>query len=695
MSSEQADREAWQEIDASRDAYTAARDQTVINIAIGAEQAPTPGPLRPLWGNVPPRNPRFTGRDGLLTAVRESLLARDRTVVQALHGMGGIGKTQLAIEYAHRFADSYDLVWWITAEQPGLIGDQFTALAESLGCIQPAAMQTKAARQVVLSELRGRDRWLLVFDNAEDPEDLAAWLPGGNGHVLITSRTRRWAEIAVPVEVDVLARNESITILRGRAPWLTDTDADHVANAMGDLPLGVVQAAGFMADTGMSAEQYIELLGSRAAQLMMEGRPSSYPRSLAAVTILALDRLRGQDPAAADLATICAFLAPEPVPVDWFTKAAAVLRAPLADKAADAVAWPQVLARLGRSALVRVDHNGLLMHRLTQVILRSSLSAPEADATRELAEAVLAASEPSGTDVPGDWPGWARLLPHVLALDPAVTSNPGLRAVACHAARYLIVRGDARVGHDLASGLYRQWRDQDGPDDHSALEAGYILAFALREMGRYSSARQLDEHILTQRRRILGEDHPSTLASATSLARDLYCLEEARAARELDEDTLARKRRVLGEDHPSTLRSANNLAIDLGALGEVRAARELDEDTLARRRRVLSEDHPDTLKSANNFAEDLRALGEVRAAQELDEDTLARKRRVLGEDHPSTLASASNLAEDLRALGEVRAARELDEDTLARYRRVLGEDHPDTQGSARNLAADLRALGEA
>jgi len=192
---------------------------------------------------------------------------------------------------------------------------------------------------------------------------------------------------------------------------------------------------------------------------MGEGQPSSYPRPLAAVTVLAPDRLRGQDPAAAELAGVCAFLAPEPVPPEWFPAAAAVLPVALAGPAADPVAWRQLLASLGRSALARVDSSGLLMHRLTQAIIRISLPPDQAEAARDLAEAVLAASQPGDTDIPGTWPAWARLLPHLLVLDLAATSNPDLRELARKEARYLIMRGDPRSSLDLASHLYQRWRD--------------------------------------------------------------------------------------------------------------------------------------------------------------------------------------------------------------------------------------------
>src|SRR5215472_2100243 len=183
-------------------------------LAAVQESRPRPTVTMPRVWNIPARNPGFTGRDDLLAGVREKLLAGDKAVVQALHGMGGVGKTQLAAEYAHRFAGAYDLAWWINAEQGGLIGDQVAALGLSLGCVQAGA-GTETVRAAVLAELRHRGRWLLVFDNAEDPADVAPWLPGG-GHVLITSRQRGWDEVAAPVEVDVLARAESVAILQAR-----------------------------------------------------------------------------------------------------------------------------------------------------------------------------------------------------------------------------------------------------------------------------------------------------------------------------------------------------------------------------------------------------------------------------------------------------------------------------------------------
>jgi hypothetical protein len=539
-----------------------------------------PGSMPRVW-NIPARNPGFTGRDDLLKAMRERLLAGDRAVVQALHGMGGVGKTQLAAEYAHRFADSYDLAWWVHSEQSVLIEDQFAALGVALGCLQPGA-RTEVVQAIVLAELREGDRWLLIFDNAENLADVTPWLPGRNGHVLITSRERGWAEVAAPVEVDVLPRAESVAILQARAPELAGDDAVGLAAELGDLPLAIAQAAGFMAETGMPASQYLGLLRTRADELLMQGTPGSYPRSLAAVTGLAADRLAAEDPAAAELASLCAFLAPEPIPEELFTGAAAFLPGELAARAADPLAWRRTLAQLGRQSLARVDYRGVMMHRLTQAILRDRLTPGQAAATRERTEALLAASSPGDAADPAKWPRWARLMPHVLAADLSATGHDGLRRLACAVCWYLLLRGDARSAHYLAGDLYQQWRDRLGVDDESTLSIALYLAWAFRDIGCYAEARDLDQDSLIRKRRLRGDDHPDTLGSATHVAVDLRLLGEVQAARELDQDTLDRHHRVLGEDHRSTLRSASNLAIDLRKLGEVQAARELDQDTLGR-----------------------------------------------------------------------------------------------------------------
>ena len=292
----------------------------------------------------------------------------------------------------------------------------------------------------------------------------------------------------------------------------------------------------------MSTDAYLELLRTRAGQLLDQAAPgSSYPRSLAAATGLAADRLAGEDPAAAQLASLCAFFAPEPVPEDLFTNSAGGLPGELAARAADPLAWQRTLAQLARQSLARVDQRGLLMHRLTQAILRDRLTRDQAAATRSCAEAVLAAADPGDAGNPLTWPRWAQLMPHLLAADLAATGNEHLRRMACDACAYLLARGDARDRpYNLVADLQQHWRDGLGDDHEDTLAAANYLGWALRDLSCFSEARELDEDTLARRRRVLGEDHPSVLGSAGNLAYDLRELGEHQAARELDQDTLAR-----------------------------------------------------------------------------------------------------------------------------------------------------------
>ncbi|MES5816962.1 FxSxx-COOH system tetratricopeptide repeat protein [Streptomyces sp. RG80] len=642
-----------------------------------------------VWNVSRRRNLDFSGRETQLAQLREGLPTDEHSVV-ALYGMGGIGKSQIALEYAYRFADEYDLVWWIDAEQSDQIPVHYTELADRLGIAVKEAGAEHNAR-TLLTKLRERRRWLIILDNAEDPELIGRWLPEGRGHVLITSRNPNWRRIARPVALDVFTRADSLAYFKNRVPSTTEDEADALASELGDLPLALAQAAD-MIEKGTHAALYLRLLRD-STRILREGEDPDYPVPLAAAVGIAAEDLAAEHPDAAALLRLTAFLGPDPIPTEWLVDARARLTTIPAH--ADELTWMRsTLEPLRRYSLVRIDGGAFQVHRLTQAVLRDQVDAVRTAAISDDVAMVLASVAPGDPQDPADWPAWASLTSHLVSQHIDVTTRPELRPVLRDALRFLIRSARPRPAADLAAVLRDAWTAQLGPDHPEVLTCTQYLGHATSDLGAIQDARPIIEDAFTRRRRTLGEDHPDTLHSANDLAAILANLGVNEESVRMSEDTLERRRRVLGDDHPDTLQSASNMAVSLNVLGDRAASRALEEDTLTRRRRVLGDGHPDTLQSMLNLGDVFMLLGAVAEACRLHEEAWALCRSTLGDEHSLTLEASQHLARTLQEMGRYDEARSMIEDILARRRDANGDDHPDTMRSAIALADVLDRLEE-
>jgi tetratricopeptide (TPR) repeat protein len=522
-----------------------------------------------------------------------------------------------------------------------------------------------AAERKARAYLRRHGRWLVVFDNAEEPGTLWPAVPAGPGHTIITSRNPAWSQVAAPVPIDVFARAESTALLVRQMPTLPASAADRMAHVLGDLPLAIAQAGGMLAETGMPAELYLAELAERAHVLMAESPSPSYPVPLAATLQMSLDRLLIDDLAAVQLFHLCCWFGPESIPVTILLPDPS-LPEELRESLRTSLGQRRLLGTLSRYGLIRVDGTTLQLHRLVQAIRRSACHPDDHTATRRMIANLLAEARPDDGRDPHKWPDWAVLAPHILAQDPANSPDAKLRILATDMIWYLLSRGDTRIAQALALQWLAIWTETCGPDDEAVLHCTNHLAQLCRMQGDYVQARRYDEGAHKGFQRIFGEEDRRTLSSACNLAQDLHLLGHLQVARELHEDILKRRRQVFGEDYEGVLVSASELASTLRDLGEREAAHELHRQTYSGYRRILGNDHPDTLQSAMNVALDLHALGRFTEARKLHSETLSHYERVLGRDHPDTLRSAEHLGQTLRMLGRGRAARRLAADIATR-----------------------------
>lgn len=483
-----------------------------------------------MW-SIPHRyNPDLVGRDKQVEEIANRLdqggaaVVQANASVQAIHGLGGIGKTQLAVAYAYRYKDGYDLVWWIRSEDQATLVLDLTALGLNLGIkteTYERQEDTVAAVHRALEDFGGR--WLLIFDNAESHASIAPFVPACPGHVLVTTRSRDWPRSYEPVALDLLTPDDAAKLLLKQAGFNDDLNARRLAEALGYLPLALVQASAFLRLSGLSFEGYLERFQHHQAGLLERGRPADYPATVLTTWELSFMAAIETAPASEGLMNLLAYMAPEAIPLDLFTRKGDGLPDSVVERFKDELNLEDAVAALrGYSLIERVDDSTLSVHRLVQFASRNRLSVAEQQHWAEAALALVAAAFPVDAHDVRYREDAARLFAHgnaalSLSQDLGIVSAP-LEQLMNRLGRFLIGSASYPKAREMFERALVAVEEVHGAESSVVAMDLNDLASVLQAQGALPQARELQERALAIREQQLGPDHPDTAASLGNLA---------------------------------------------------------------------------------------------------------------------------------------------------------------------------------
>jgi DNA-binding SARP family transcriptional activator len=676
---------------------------------------------------LPPGNPKFCGRAGPLRELAASL---SPSGVVALHGLPGIGKTQLALAYAHR--QDLPVVWWCPAENPDVVDVSLARLAVELGIGVPGDVdRTRIALRRALAD---RDGWLIVFDNAERLHHIRTWLPStGAGQVLITSRNPDWEGYAKSIAVQPFTLAESTAFLLRRTGHVS-AKAEALAHRLGHLPLALEQASAFCTRTGETLAAYLQFLDQRAGELLARGQTSDYDGTVATTWQIAFQRVEADDPAAVDVLRACAYLAADDVPMALLSAAVPRLADPL--RLADAT------GALMRYSLVDRHGPAMSVHRLVQDLVRTTVSAADRQDTLDALVTALAVAAPADPHAMPLWPEWDRYVPHIGALlghlDALDQWPESLGELVSRTAVHLDERG-AYVAAGRLLNIALALAGRARPADPM------LRARLLTELGRVLDHSGCDLHgardLLREALGIL-ESTPQTSALAVGrtlsrLAHALHCadlltealdvhcravplLREAGDRRELahgltdygfslwqTKDLPAARRAFaeaiemfeaeLGDTHPDVAAARSGLGVVLQDDGRLDEAREQYERALA----VLvaahpgaGEAHPDIAQTLDKLGYLLRLTGDLAGATDCHERSVAALHQLFGAHDPRVAMALSNLGLDQIEDGAAADALRSQERAVAIFTETYGEEHSSTLMADARRAATAARIAE-
>ncbi|MFL5591897.1 MAG: FxSxx-COOH system tetratricopeptide repeat protein [Ktedonobacteraceae bacterium] len=546
-----------------------------------------PGGLPPIW-NVPyQRNSFFTGREQVLRQLHNTLSAGQAaalTQTQAISGLGGIGKTQTAVEYAYHYQHDYDAILWIRAESRETLISDFVTLAHLLKLPEQQEQDQRLMVEVVKRWFHDRARWLLIFDNADDLIMTRAFLPvGGQGHILLTTRAQATGSIAQRIEVERMDPEEGTLFLLHRAnildldaPLATASQIDRlkareIVQEMGGLPLALDQAGAFIEETQCGLVGYLQLYRTRQANLLKRRGKlvTDHPDSVATTWSLSFEKVEQANPVAADLLRLCAFLDPDAIPEEIISKGAPALGPVLRAVAAEPIKLNEAIADLRTYSLLRrnPDHT-LTIHRLVQAVLKQGMNASTRHRWAERA---------------------VRAVSHAF---PEVNYNTWL-----HCQQYI-----PQV--QTCAALIDQW-DMTFPEATQLLmQAGNYL----EQSAQYAQADPLYQRALAISEKTLGPEHPDTGSTLHALAGLYWRQGKYELAEPLYQRALAIYEKTLGLEHPWTGNTLHQLAVLYQAQGKYELAEPLLQRALAISEKILGSQHPDTARRRKDYTNLLHLL---------------------------------------------------------------------------------------
>ncbi len=654
------------------------------------------------------RNPFFTGREDHLQRLEAALSSGNATILtqpQAISGLGGIGKTQTAVEYAYRHQDDYTAVFWIAANTTATLTAGFVEMARLLDLPQAQEADQSLAVEAVKGWLETHDGWLLIVDNADRPELLKPFRPRNlAGRLLLTSRAQLFDILGVvrPIALETMSPAEAVDFLFTRTGRIDhsaeeETAAKELAAELGYLPLALEQAGAYMAANQARFQDYLVSYRQRQLELLEKRTPvvGDYPESVATTWAINFAEVEATSKASADLLRVSAYLSPDSIPLELLTEGGGelseALSATLANVSANPLILDEVLEPLLRYSLVSrdVESRTYSIHRLVQAVIQAELKKEGQEhlwAERSI-RALEAAFTYAGHE---SWGLCERLISHVEVAARLVerygfTFMEPTRLLN-EAGLYYKDRGQYKAAEPLylrALSIREEVLGADHPDVANSLNH---LALLYAYQGRYSEAEPLYLRALGIYEEVLGADHPAVAHSLNNLAALYYTQGRYTEAEPLYKRALGIYEEVLDADHPDVATSLNNLAALYRNQGRYSEAEPLYLRALGIGEKVLGADHPDVANSLNNLAALYDNQGRYSEAEPLYLRALGIYEEVLGADHPDVATSLNNLAALYDNQGRYSEAEPLYLRALGIREKVLGADHPDVATVLSNLA---------